>query len=64
MQTTFSLTSFMRTGISAVAFPFRAISIIWNSLRDEINSVYGRDPAARNAFEIITCYAGLDRRTG
>jgi len=26
---------------------------------EDINSVFSRDPAARNKFEIITCYAGV-----
>jgi len=26
---------------------------------DDINSVFARDPSARNKFEIITCYAGV-----
>lgn len=29
------------------------------NLREDINSVFERDPAARNAFEIIFCYPGL-----
>jgi serine O-acetyltransferase len=32
---------------------------MWRALREEINSVYERDPAARNTFEILTCYAGV-----
>ena len=28
-------------------------------ISDDIKSVYARDPAARNAFEIITCYSGV-----
>lgn len=28
-------------------------------IREDINSVFHRDPAARNAFEIVTCYPGL-----
>jgi len=29
------------------------------NLRDDINSVFDRDPAARNALEILLCYPGL-----
>lgn len=29
------------------------------SIREDIRSVFKRDPAARNSFEIITCYAGF-----
>lgn len=28
-------------------------------MREDINSVFDRDPAARNAFEVIFCYPGL-----
>ena len=28
-------------------------------IREDIRSVFDRDPAARNSFEIITCYAGV-----
>jgi len=28
-------------------------------MREDIQSVFSRDPAARNAFEIVTCYPGL-----
>lgn len=30
-----------------------------NSLREDINSVFDRDPAARNVLEILLCYPGL-----
>jgi serine O-acetyltransferase len=26
---------------------------------EDIQSIFNRDPAARNTFEIITCYAGV-----
>ncbi|MDD2500103.1 MAG: serine O-acetyltransferase [Geobacter sp.] len=32
---------------------------MFNQIRDDINSVYDRDPAARSALEIIFCYPGL-----
>lgn len=32
---------------------------MFKNLRDDINSVFERDPAARNAMEIIFCYPGL-----
>ena len=28
-------------------------------MRDDIQSVFGRDPAARSVFEILVCYPGL-----
>lgn len=32
---------------------------MWQLIKEDINSVFGRDPAARNVFEIITCYPGV-----
>lgn len=32
---------------------------MFKNLREDINSVFDRDPAARNALEIILCYPGL-----
>lgn len=32
---------------------------MFDTLREDLSSVYARDPAARNAFEVITCYPGL-----
>ncbi len=32
---------------------------MFKNLREDINSVFERDPAARNVFEIIFCYPGL-----
>jgi len=32
---------------------------MFKSIREDINSVFDRDPAARNALEIILCYPGL-----
>ena len=32
---------------------------MFNNLREDINSVFERDPAARNVFEIVFCYPGL-----
>ena len=32
---------------------------MWQRLREDINCVFGRDPAARNAFEVLTTYPGL-----
>ena len=31
----------------------------FSNIRDDINSVFDRDPAARNVFEIITTYPGI-----
>ncbi|MDX1654741.1 MAG: serine O-acetyltransferase [Candidatus Competibacteraceae bacterium] len=32
---------------------------MWQRLREDINCVFDRDPAARNVFEIVTTYPGL-----
>ncbi len=32
---------------------------MWRRLREDINCVFDRDPAARNTFEIITTYPGI-----
>lgn len=32
---------------------------MFKQLREDIGSVFDRDPAARNAFEVLTCYPGL-----
>jgi serine O-acetyltransferase len=32
---------------------------MFNRLKDDIRSIYARDPAARNAWEVLTCYPGM-----
>lgn len=32
---------------------------MWQLIKEDINCVFGRDPAARNVFEIVTCYPGV-----
>ena len=32
---------------------------MFSNMREDIQSVFRRDPAARNAFEVLTCYPGL-----
>ena len=32
---------------------------MFDRMREDIQSVFRRDPAARNAFEVLTCYPGL-----
>ncbi len=32
---------------------------MFERVREDIQSVFHRDPAARNAFEVVTCYPGL-----
>jgi serine O-acetyltransferase len=59
MQTTSSSTDAVRGTTRTLAAPFRFLANAWRAVREEIDSVYERDPAARNAFEIVTCYAGF-----
>ena len=33
--------------------------MMFERVREDIQSVFHRDPAARNAFEVVTCYPGL-----
>jgi serine O-acetyltransferase len=32
---------------------------MFSRLREDISSIYGRDPAARNWWEVVTCYPGM-----
>lgn len=36
--------------------------MVFKAIREDINSVFDRDPAARNVFEVVTCYPGLHAR--
>src|SRR3990172_13016973 len=36
---------------------------MFKHLREDIASVFERDPAARNAWEVLTCYPGLHALT-
>ena len=64
MQTTLSPANFVRTGWNVVSFPFRAVTYVVKMLRADVDSVFERDPAARNAFEVLTCYPGIHAITG
>jgi serine O-acetyltransferase len=35
---------------------------MFNNIREDIASVFARDPAARSTFEVLTCYPGLHAR--
>ena len=35
---------------------------MFKSIKEDINSVFSRDPAARNVFEVVTCYPGFHAR--
>jgi serine O-acetyltransferase len=32
---------------------------LWRTLHEDIRNVFDKDPAARSAFEVLTCYPGL-----
>jgi len=32
---------------------------MWKAIREDINSAFDRDPAARTTWEVLTCYPGL-----
>ena len=35
---------------------------MFQTIKEDINSVFARDPAARSVFEVLTCYPGLHAR--
>jgi serine O-acetyltransferase len=35
---------------------------VFRNIREDITSVFGRDPAARTTFEVLTCYPGVHAR--
>ncbi|MES1981920.1 MAG: serine O-acetyltransferase [Pseudomonadota bacterium] len=35
---------------------------MWQTLKEDIDSVFARDPAARSVFEVLTCYPGVHAR--
>lgn len=35
---------------------------MFKAIKEDINSVFARDPAARNIFEVVTCYPGFHAR--
>ena len=35
---------------------------MFEAIKEDINSVFARDPAARSTFEVVTCYPGLHAR--
>jgi len=59
MQTTLSPTGLLRSSWNAVSLPFRGISHMWKTVKNDVDSVFERDPAARSTLEVLTCYAGL-----
>jgi len=47
----------MRSGFSAA--PLKDLHPMFSHLREDIQSVFDRDPAARTFWEVLTCYPGV-----
>ena len=45
--------------MSKIALLTTTSTIMFTQLREDISSIIERDPAARNAWEVLTCYPGL-----
>jgi serine O-acetyltransferase len=59
MQMTEQANSLLRTGLNMLTAPVRAALDMGSLLKEEVESVYERDPAARSTLEILTCYPGV-----
>ncbi len=53
------LGSLLRKGVGMVTVPVRMAADAVSLLKEEVDSVYERDPAARSTLEILTCYPGV-----
>jgi serine O-acetyltransferase len=51
--------SLLRKGIDLVTAPVKVAGDAATLLKEEVASVYERDPAARSTLEILTCYPGV-----
>jgi serine O-acetyltransferase len=49
----------LRKGFDMVTAPMRMAVDAVSLLKEEVDSVYERDPAARSTLEILTCYPGV-----
>ena len=59
MQTTLSPTRFAAAQVGTwFRFHFER-SPMWKTVKNDVDSVFERDPAARSTLEVLTCYAGL-----
>ena len=45
--------------ICVLSLIYSEIRLMFHHLREDINSIIERDPAARNGWEVLTCYPGL-----
>lgn len=35
------------------------MSALWKTIKEDVSCVFDRDPAARNIFDVLTCYSGV-----
>ena len=47
------------SGARGVKCPPRKDETMFDSIREDLNAVFARDPAARSTWEVLTCYPGL-----
>jgi serine O-acetyltransferase len=49
--------------LQEILFPYKTFfsgnTAMWQQLREDIASVFARDPAARSFWEVLTCYPGI-----
>jgi serine O-acetyltransferase len=53
------LGSLLRKGLDLVTAPVRTATGAVGLLKEEVESVFARDPAARSTLEVLTCYPGV-----
>jgi serine O-acetyltransferase len=46
-------------GATAVSRSYKSVTAMFTRLREDIATIRERDPAARSAWEVLTCYPGL-----
>jgi serine O-acetyltransferase len=51
--------SVVRQRAAAVSRPYKSVTAMFTRLREDIATIRERDPAARSAWEVLTCYPGL-----
>jgi serine O-acetyltransferase len=51
--------SVVRLRAAAISRPYKSVTAMFTRLREDIATIRERDPAARSAWEVLTCYPGL-----
>jgi serine O-acetyltransferase len=60
METTIATPAkIFRTGWGVLTWPFRGTFTMLKTIKNDIDSVFERDPAARSTLEVLLCYPGL-----